>query len=427
MSEENFTKSNNTNENLQKIINLIYQRKNVFITGHAGTGKSFILERLKEKIPLMLITSTTGIAAVNVKGQTIHSWSGVGICNKPVQDTVKNILGKSSLKDGITGCFLLAVDEISMLNKHTFEYIDKVLRAVKKQNKPFGGIQLIVIGDFYQIPPVEVSDVMKNGYCFESPLWKDFDFRTVVLRKTYRQKDENLINALSHIRINKATPKDINLFKSRICNENDIPRDVLHCFAKNYPANLYNRKKFMELETRQYDFVAYDTVCHGDKFCPPENEYEKKLFNSLSTYENLSLKEGARVMLLINLDFEKGLINGSCGNIQKICQEYISVRFDNGNIADIRKHEFEIYKNEKIIAKREQFPLKLAYAITIHKSQGMSLDKLAVDCSDIFEKGQLYVALSRIKSLDGLYLYNFDVSKIKVDDKVADFYQNLNS
>ena len=132
-------------------------------------------------------------------------------------------------------------------------------------------------------------------------------------------------------------------------------------------------------------------------------------------------------MLLINQDFEKGLINGSCGNIKEIGNDYVLIHFDNGITEEIKRHDFEIYKRDKLIAKRSQFPLKLAYAITIHKSQGMSLDKLVVDCKNIFTKGQLYVALSRIKTLNGLYLLNFDLSGIKIDEKVVDFYNNLKS
>ena len=146
-----------------------------------------------------------------------------------------------------------------------------------------------------------------------------------------------------------------------------------------------------------------------------------------SAEKEILLKIGVRVMLLTNLDFDKGLINGSCGVVKEICENHVLIRFDNGIYSKITQHDFEFYKNDVLIALRRQYPLRLAYGITIHKSQGMSLDKLVVNCSRIFEKGQTYVALSRIKTLNGLYLKNFDPNKVMVDERVVEFYKSLNT
>lgn len=427
----NNTLEPNDDENILRVLYLIKQNKNVFITGHAGTGKSYILSKLKEKIPKLVITSTTGIAAVNVKGQTIHSWAGVGICNRPIEQTVEKILQKTSLKNQIQKCKILAIDEISMLDIKTFEYIDAVLKQIRDNDKSFGGIQVIFIGDFFQLPPVEKNENSKQKYCFESSLWNDLDLYTVLLTKNYRQNEENLITALSNMRTNSLTKADISLLKTREFKEKEDTQNVLHIFATNFEADNYNNLKFSKINAEEFKLFAVDGVYKGEKVVyTPTNSREESILKRIdivcSAEKSISLKIGARVMLLINLDFEKGLINGSCGEVREINNDYVLVKFDNGQFAKITKHDFEFYNNEKLIAVRRQFPLRLAYGITIHKSQGMSLDKLVVDCTRIFEKGQAYVALSRIKTLNGLYLRNFNPAKVMTDEKVVEFYKTLN-
>lgn len=426
----NDTNETNDDENILRVLYLIKQKKNVFITGHAGTGKSYILSKLKEKIPNLVITSTTGIAAVNVKGQTIHSWAGIGICNRPIEQTVEKILKKSSVKNQIQKCKILAIDEISMLDIKTFEYVDSVLRQVRSCDEPFGGIQVLFIGDFFQLPPVEKNENSAQKYCFESKLWENLDLYTVLLTKNYRQNEENLITALSNMRTNSLTDADVKLLKTRECKENIDTQNALHIFATNQEADNYNNMKFNKINSEEYKLFAIDGVYKGEKLVEnPTNIREENILKRIdvvcSAEKSISLKIGVRVMLLINYDFEKGLINGSCGEVKEISEDYILVYFDNGQCAKITRHDFEFYNNEKLIALRRQFPLRLAYGITIHKSQGMSLDKLVVDCSRIFEKGQAYVALSRIKTLNGLYLHNFNPAKVMVDNTVVEFYKNL--
>ena len=402
-------------ESVQKVLKLIGEHHNIFITGHAGTGKSYILSRLKALLPDIVVTSTTGIAAVNVNGQTLHSWAGIGICNKSVEDKVKDIYANTSLRNRILNCTILAVDEISMLDARVLEYTDSVLKEIRHSQKPFGGIQVIFIGDFYQLPPVENQKNVK-GYCFESPLWNEFNFKTVLLTDNYRQHEKELIQALSDIRINAMTPEDEHLLRTRECDCSDDLTDILHIFGTNKEANYYNNMNFNKIDAPEYLFEATDEFKGNfsidiDKVCRVDKQ--------------IKLKVGARVMLMTNLDFEKCLINGSCGNVIGINRDCILVKFDNGVLEEIKKHEFEFYRNDVLIATRKQFPLRLAYGITIHKSQGMSLDKLVVDGHNIFAEGQVYVALSRIRTLNGLYLVNFEPEKIKVNEKVAEFYRKL--
>ena len=411
-----------------KILTLLKNGENVFLTGFAGTGKSYILNKLKEYFKKKLtITSTTGIAAVNVKGQTLHSWAGVGLCRNTVYNTVEKIKKRPTQYRQIMNCKILAVDEISMLNIEAFEYINEVLREVRECNDPFGGIQVFFIGDFFQLPPVEKEGEIRH-YCFDSPVWDKLGLKNVVLKKNYRQNEENFITALAHMRENCLEVEDIELLKTR-CVENE-DADILHIFSTNEEANRYNFAKFNMIDEPVKLFYAEDGAYRGSKlvtegFTESENYILEIFSKNCRAEKEIALKLGARVMLLVNMDFNKGLINGACGVIQGFNQDTISIKFDNGIVSNIPKHKFEYYYNERVVAERMQYPLKLAYGITIHKSQGMTLDRLVVDCARIFERGQSYVAMSRVKTLEGLYLKNFEPEKVLVDNRVAEFYENI--
>lgn len=417
------------NEDLKKIDDFIRNGDNVFVTGFAGTGKSYILNKLKEKYKKKLtITSTTGIAAVNVKGQTLHSWAGVGLCRNPINVTVDKIRQRPTQFRQIVGCKILAIDEISMLNVETFQYVNEVLKQVRENDKPFGGIQVLFIGDFFQLPPVEQGESFERRYCFETELWDELELKNVVLKRNFRQNEEDFIKALSDMRINRLTEEDIDLLESRCVDEDD--GEILHIFSTNEEANRYNTVKFNAIDEPVINFVAKDGVYRGKSLVyegfMPREEMILDIFNkNCRADREIFLKKGCRVMLLVNMDFDRGLINGSCGVIQGFNDETINITFDNGVNANIPMHEFEYYYNDKVVALRLQYPLKLAYGITIHKSQGMTLDKLVVDCKRVFECGQVYVAMSRVKTLGGLYLRHFEPTQVLADNKVARFYRNI--
>lgn len=417
------------NDTIKDIIKLVKKGENLFITGHAGTGKSYILNKLKEKFKKMTITSTTGIAAVNVKGQTIHSFCGIGACKKPIELIIEELSTKKvSIRNKIKKCKILAVDEVSMLNIKTLEYADAVFKAVKESTEPFGGVQVIFIGDFFQLPPVE-KDEIERKYCFESDIWQKLNLKNIILNKSYRQQEKEFIEALSHMRTNSLNESDIALFNSRNV-ENKEDSNMLHIFSTNEEADAYNKAKFDSIDSPIEDFLSDDGVLRGDdyiynNFSETENKI-LEIFNKNCRFDKeLRFKLGAKVMLLSNLDFATGLINGSIGTIKAFLDNAITVLFDNGVEKDIKREAFEYFYNDKPIAQRRQYPLKLAYAITIHKSQGMTLDKLFIDCKRIFEKGQAYVAMSRVKTLDGLYLANFTPDRVSADSKVVEFYNSL--
>ncbi|MFA6989406.1 MAG: PIF1 family DEAD/DEAH box helicase [Candidatus Gastranaerophilaceae bacterium] len=421
------------NEYLNKIIELINKGENIFITGYAGTGKSYILNKLKKRFKID-VTSATGLAAVNVQGQTIHSWAGVGICNKPVNVVVENIFKRSNLKKQILNCNILAIDEISMIDAQTFDYIDTVLRLTRNTDEPFGGIQVLLFGDFFQLPPVEKNE---KGFCFTSNCWEELNLKTVFLEKIYRQTDTNFIRSLNNMRLNDLKDEDIQLLCSREIDYNSYDSDILHIFSTNKEADNYNNRKFNVVNNPVHTFLSVDKIHKKKSIIEINNENPNKglMKFDLITWEmfdkyckapqRLELKEGCKVMLLKNHNFAKCLINGSCGTVHEVRENSILVKFNNSIEELIPMHTFEYYRDGELVASRDQYPLRLAYGITIHKSQGMTLDELVVDCNKIFECGQAYVALSRIKTIEGLYLRSFHPNKVVVNEEVVNFYDSL--
>ena len=222
------------------------------------------MERLKEQFKKLVVTSTTGIAAVNIKGQTIHSWAGIGLCRYSVENIVKNIMTKKpTIRRQIEKCTMLAIDEISMLNIKAFEYVDKVLRLVRENNAPFGGIQVVFLGDFFQLPPVEMEENVEFSYCFESPVWGELKLKNILLTENHRQNEENFIKALSDMRVNNLTAEDIKLLNTRNTAISGKNPDILHIFSTNKEADNYNETMFNALNSKTAEFLAKDGVLRG--------------------------------------------------------------------------------------------------------------------------------------------------------------------
>ena len=435
-TRENTEMHKYVNDNVQKAIHHISEKKNIFITGGAGTGKTYVLNQLKNHYEDKLhITSTTGVSAVNISGQTIHSWAGIGIANKPIEKTIKYIKHNKVLYKQILLAELLAIDEISMLDDNTFDYLNKVLKGVRENPAPFGGIQLILVGDFFQLGPINDED---NNPCFKSESWKELNIYPITLKKVIRQTDVNFIKALNNIRKGKRYPEDLKLFYQReqSCN-NEEEQKILHIYANNKPADKHNSRCYEEIKGKPYTYDSKDYFY--------ENEEEPRLLtpqSQLSAYENkimtefnkdckapiqLQLKKGCRVMLLKNINIRLGLVNGACGTVVELTETSITVLFDNGRRERIAEAVFEFTKEGVKRVERHQYPLRLAYGITIHKSQGMTFDKLVVHFNNIRAYGQAYVALSRISNVSGLFIKEFDPNKIIANQDVIEFYESLES
>lgn len=418
------------------VIHAIEDGKNVFITGGAGTGKTYLLNRIKEQFSdrKLHVTASTGIAAVHIGGVTLHSWAGLGVGNIPFEELLRRIFSRRGVKirKKLRTAEILAIDEVSMLHAETFDLLNNLLQEVRGSSEPFGGLQLILFGDFLQLPPVvkrgeyqeeDGEDDQKPLYCFESVSWKMAQFEVHMLKQVFRQADDAFVGLLQRLRVGELTEADWQVLeehKGRYC-QGAIRPTILG--THNYQVDRINQQ---ELARIPGDIKLYRMKEEGDK---TKVEFLRR--NCLAQGE-LRLKVGAQVMMLKNTYQEEGITNGSLGVIEGFSQKgFPRVRFANDMLITIEPEEWpvETFDEEKrkmqTLAKVRQIPLLLAWAITVHKSQGMTLDRIDCDLGKAFEAGQIYVAISRVKSLDGLYLRQLNRNQIGINEKVAEFYRQV--
>ncbi len=401
------------------IIDAVRARRNVCVTGAAGTGKSFLLNLIKSHFPYIHVTASTGVAAVNVGGVTIHSWAGIGKANLPAEEIAKFINSGpgTKIRRQIKKAKLLAIDEISMISAAVFNLLNNVFKLVRQKDLPFGGIQLVVLGDFFQLPPVAKEEQV--DFCFNAAAWVEGDFQTFELAEIFRQSDLKFIQLLNNIRHAALNEEDHQLLNSREC---DIPKDFKPTILVTHNAQAER------INSQMLNNIAEETITFKMTALGKETSIEFLKKNCLAP-EELTLKIGAQVMMLKNSLQKQGIINGSIGVITGFTKNKTPiVKFHNGELCAILPEEWsiEMFNEDKgeieVIASIKQIPLVLAWAITIHKSQGMTLDSIFCDLSSVFAEGQAYVALSRVKSLEGLFLKGFKPHLLKANQKVRDFY-----
>jgi len=422
--------------NLTDDQNIAYQsflaEKNILISGQAGTGKSHLIRKMVahcERIHKnVAVTAMTGAAACLINGKTIHSWGSLGMGDKSPGYLAEKILKAWPKRTKWLKCKVLIIDEVSMMNASFFDLLEEVARIIKGQDKPFGGIQVIMLGDFYQLPPVAKFGE-DNRFCFESEKWNLCIKDTITLTEVMRQKDPVFQKVLSDVRVGRLSPETIEIINSRVGVESDLSNGIK-------PTILYSTRKSVErINKEEFDklpgdeVIEYETTYEiiGDRTSKVREDEFQRFIDMVDRENNydksLQLAVGAQVMLLKNIDQEKGLVNGSRGVVIDFESDFPVVKFMNNEIITINHHEYsyEISSISQIIAK--QIPLALAWCTTIHKSQGQSLDCVRINIgSGIFEYGQTYVALSRARSLEGLFIEEFDPKKIRVHPKVADFF-----
>jgi ATP-dependent exoDNAse (exonuclease V) alpha subunit len=416
-------------EDQKKVIYAIEDGSNIFVTGSAGTGKSHLLKYLKENYldSGLHITASTGIAAVNVSGQTIHSWAGIGLANIPLKNILENILSRkfSYLRKRIRSTIMLAIDEISMISAEIFDILDHVFRTVRDDERPFGGIQMILFGDFFQLPPISKDKDSKNNFCFNSISWHNLNPQIFLLKTVFRQRDPKFVKILDNIRFGKIDEEDKQILSSRI-NAIDTDSSIKPTILSTHNRQV-EKVNIAELEQINSPSRFFEAKFTGDN---KKKEFLKK--NCLAS-EKLELKIGAQIMMLKNTYQKHGIINGSLGIITEFHAKsgYPIVKFNNGKIIVITpeiwsSEKFDKEKNQiKIEASIEQIPLILSWAITIHKSQGMTLDKIKCNLINVFSEGQIYVALSRVKNLDGLFINNINFDKIQTNENIVKFYRDI--
>jgi ATP-dependent DNA helicase PIF1 len=440
-----------TNEQLS-VINLLLQDENVFLTGGGGVGKSYLLSaiytefpglkrRLSKKkspesvakLPRIQMCALTGCAALLLghKAKTLHSWAGIGLGKESTAELYDKISRNRKAKRNWMCTDLLIIDEISMMTADLFDKLDELAKKIRSNKKPFGGIQLLLVGDFFQLPPVTKGDDTVK-FAFESEAWLTAITSSVELTIIQRQKDEAFQKILKEARTGSLSKESVKILNERQgldWKENKIRPTLL--FPRRAEVDMINDTNLKALQGRKYTYkvrLVYDGKT-PDGFTEKDEAFQKvlALFDSAASYsKELVLMLGAQVMLIANTNPNEGLVNGSRGVITGFCSysELPVVEFVNGAKKTIGTHTWPIEDYEFV--SRSQIPLQLAFAVTTHKSQGATLDSALVDIgSGIFEYGQAYVALSRVRSLEALYVHDFDKTAFRAHPKVKEFYSKL--
>ena len=412
-----------------------------FLTGAPGAGKTYVLNRFvqakREQGSTVAVTATTGIAATHVDGQTIHAWSGIGVADSLTDSLIKTI--RTRRRKQIKSTDVLVIDEISMMHAWLFDMVDEVCRIIRKDSRPFGGLQVVLSGDFFQLPPVGASrrntamtptpeyvsmreryaQAGKNpeGFVTESFAWDALDPVICYLDEQHRQDDGQLLRVLTDIRGDMVSQIDKDILITRYQVPLEEGKQAVSLFPQNRQADLVNERQLAQIDGDEHEFFA---EARGQA-----NLIERLKRNMLAP-EHLVLKKNAVVMAVRN-DAEGRYVNGSLGMVIGFLKDarggWPIVEFENGNVVTMKRADWEMMDGDDGLASVSQVPLRCAWAITIHKSQGMTLDSAIMDLSRTFAPGMGYVALSRVEKLDGLYLngvhnrmFNVSADAVLLDD-----------
>ncbi|MDD6461325.1 MAG: PIF1 family DEAD/DEAH box helicase [Bifidobacteriaceae bacterium] len=415
----------------------------VFLTGAPGAGKTYVLNKFVEHARAtgrtVSVTATTGIAATHINGQTIHSWSGIGVAQAPSEALIRRI--RSFRRKALQSADALVIDEVSMMPAWQFDLVDQVCRAVRRSHdEPFGGLQVIVSGDLFQLPPVvssqrnrfvmehddEVMEFRKgysdagldpDGFITQSFAWRDLGAAVCYLTEQHRQDVGDLLRVLTHIREGRVTPEDNDALLARVRSA-PANSSAVRLYPTNRQADQLNDMRLHQLTGMPRVYTATATGS------PTIVQHLKR---SMLAPEQLVLKEGAAVMALRN-DTEHRYVNGSLGVVIGFGSRLKNretqpdagapvVRFENGNTVTMQPADWEVTDNDAVLASVSQIPLRCAWGITIHKSQGMTLDAAVMDLRRAFAPGMGYVALSRVESMGGLYLEGMSPRAYDVSDE----------
>lgn len=403
-------------------LDILKSGANVFLTGEPGSGKTYAIncyiKYLRERDIKPSVTASTGIAATHIGGMTIHSWSGIGIKRFLSEYDLDRITQNKRVFCRVRDACVLIIDEISMLSKETFAMVDAVCRKIRDDARPFGGLQVAAVGDFFQLPPVSPREI-ENGelassnfniaeFAFFSPVWSASNFLTCYLSEQYRQDDAVFLEMLSAIRRGSVSDAHRALFTSRSASA--APENLTQLFSHNADVDRINNNKLAKLPGQARTF---EMEGRGP------GALLLQLKKSCLSPETLFLKTGASVMFTKN-DVEHRFVNGTLGVVTGFSKDGGDpiVKTNSGKIIFTEPLDWHIEENGRVLARVTQIPLRLAWAITVHKSQGMSLDAAYMDLSDAFEYGQGYVALSRVRALSGLSLAGLNDKALEVHPKV---------
>ena len=397
-------------------LDILMMGSNVFLTGQAGSGKTHLLNQyikfLKKSGAKVAVTASTGIAATHLGGITIHSWSGIGIKNSVTDQDIARLKSNQRAKEKIQTPMVLIIDEISMFHSYRLDAVNKICKAIRNNVDAFGGLQVILCGDFFQLPPIADEGFARSSFAYKSTAWGELDLKVCYLDEQHRQWDEEFLQVLNDIRsmdVNENTFEKVN---QRLHKQ--LPADVYptRLYSHNVDVDAVNNAELGKINKREYSY-AMETV--GKK------ELVAGLKKGCLAQEILVLKEGAVVMFVKN-NPTKGYSNGTLGKVIGFDKEdsYPIVKLYSGREIIVGPGSWMLEENENIIAEISQIPLRLAWAITVHKSQGMSLDAAEIDLSKSFDFGMGYVALSRLRSLEGLRLLGINNMAFRVNGEVGE-------
>ena len=406
---------------------------NVFLTGEPGAGKTYTLNTyiayLRDHGVEVAITASTGIAATHIGGMTIHSWSGIGIRKRLTAEDLDAIASREYVSKRIRRAKVLVIDEVSMLSPDTLSMVDAVCREVKQKSEAFGGLQVVFVGDFFQLPPVADKEFARDvqdadlfvdidpeatpaRFACDARSWKDAKVLTCYLTEQYRQDDADFLAILSAIRQNTFGDKHLAHLQKRKIDPTKAPANAPKLFSHNLNVDQVNDATLSKLSDTLQTFVM-TSVGH--------EVLVSILKKGCLSPENLQLKIGAEVMCTKNSQ-KDGFVNGTLGTVVRFeaGSGYPVIETRGGRKVTIEPLEWTLEENGKIKAQIRQIPLRLAWAITVHKSQGMSLDEAVMDLSAVFEYGQGYVALSRVRRLSGLYLLGWNEKAFQVHPDISE-------
>ena len=382
---------------------------NVFLTGSPGSGKTHTVNQyvswLRGYGIEPALTASTGIAATHISGMTIHSWSGIGIANELSRYDLDRIASNERVVKRVSKAHVLIIDEVSMLDARTIAMVDAVCRAVRRSDLPFGGLQTVLVGDFFQLPPV-AREGRTAEFAFRSPAWRSLHPAVCYLSEQYRQDDADFLALLTAIRTDAVNDSHLRMLASRQPMDEYGEEDTVKLYTHNLNVDQINDR---ELSRLHGESRAYDMRTKG-----PAHLIESLLRGCLSP-ASLQLKPGAKVMFTRN-DPQGKFVNGTLGTVIRCAKGtgYPVVQVRGRTEITAEPMEWKIEDQGDVLASVEQIPLRLAWAMTIHKSQGMSLDRALMDLSAVFEYGQGYVALSRVRRLSGLLLVGYNERAFKV-------------